>query len=456
MKKWLIALLAGAMVFSFSMSASATSLKTYGYFMAAASNIVNYNFNSTAAHDRFTAGQRLRFFFDFIANENLKATVGLEINQIWGDPANGATKMDKNIMVVKRAMLTFKWPDTNVTFKIGAQGVALPGGAFANPVLFCDIAGALVNVPVNDMISVTAGWLRPWSQDQAGRSGRGADGGNIDAALLSVPVKLEGVKINPYFVYAFIDKNVNNAGAVLGDLASEARLRPVVGATALTGAAKAYWLGMGYDISLFQPIDVKGQVVYGKVDAKKDNNDRSGIYVDLAASYKMDMMTPMAYFVYSSGDDANGTDGSEMLPILGNDYVWATPVGFVVGNGCNFVNVGGDGLYSGNPLGFWLVGLALKDISVVDNLSSTFAIEYGKGTIDKNIVKANRAAYNEYFSKEDSFFQMKLESKYKIYENLAAILELSYGKLNMDENVWGKDYLDDAAYGAVFGFKYKF
>ncbi len=457
MKKWLFALLAGALVFSFAMSASATSLKTYGYFRVAASHITNYNFDSKTDGNEFMAGQRLRAFFDFIANENLKATLGIEINQTWGDPANGATKMDKNIMVIKRAMLTFKWPDTNVTFKVGAQGVALPGGAFANPVLFCDIAGALVNIPVNDMIGVTAGWLRPWDTNGT-KSGIGTNSGAIDAFLLSVPVKLEGVTVNPYVVYAAINKRLNNTGAVLGDVATEAQLIPVAGAHGLPlqGNANAYWVGLSYKISMFAPITVKGQVVYGKFNAKNNTNDRAGTYLDLSAAYKMDMMTPMVYFAYSSGDNSKTSDGSEMLPILGYDYAWATPVGFIVGNGCNFTGVKGDGLYNDTPVGLWVVGLALKDISVVDNLSSTFAIEYGKGTNNKTVVKNNTSSYNGYFSTEDSFFQMKLESKYKIYENLAAILELSYGKLNMDKNVWGANYKDDAAYGMVFGFSYNF
>ncbi len=460
MKKWLCALLAGAMVFSFAMSASATSLKTYGYFIAGAVNIANSNFNSTADADRFTVSQRLRFFFDFIANENLKATVGLEINQIWGDPNSGATQMDRtNIMRVKRAMLTFKWPDTNITFKIGAQGVALPGGFTDNPVLFCDIAGALVNVPVNDMISVTAGWLRPWHEDQGANTGLGTDGGQIDAFLLSVPVKLEGTSINPYFLYANVDKN-----ALLP--ARESHLIPTTPNTTninpLADDAKAWWLGMSYNISMYEPIVVKGQVIYGKVNAKQDNNDRAGWFVDMAAAYKMDMMTPTVYFLYSSGDDANSTDGSEMIPLLGYDGVTGTPAGFAVGVGSAFVPVAMDGLYTGVPLGVWSLGIALKDISVVNNLSSTLALEYGKGTTNKNLIKnaiaagTAPAAMTGYLTTKDSYFQMRLDSKYKIYENLAAILELGYAKFNMDDNVWGKDYMNDGAYGIAFGFKYKF
>ncbi len=61
------------------------------------------------------------------------------------------------------------------------------------------------------------------------------------------------------------------------------------------------------------------------------------------------------------------------------------------------------------------------------------------------------------FTDEDSFVQIALDSQYKIYENLSAVLELGYAHLDMDDSTWGqKDYLDDDAYLATFGFVYNF
>lgn len=174
-------------------------------------------------------------------------------------------------------------------------------------------------------------------------------------------------------------------------------------------------------------------------------------------------MTPSVYGYYFSGDDDDPMDGSETLPLLATDGWWTTPGGWAVGQTTEFFfNDNNYAIANGYPDGLWLIGFALKDISLIENLKSTFAIEYGQGTIDSDLVKKHGTTYlpqhsGVAFTDEDSFVQIALDSQYKIYENLSAVLELGYAHLDMDDSTWGqKDYLDDDAYLATFGFVYNF
>lgn len=468
MKKLVLALLAGALVLSFAMSASATELKTYGYFRAYVSHVTSYNFDDNEGSE-FTAAQRLRPFFDFVANENLKATLGLEFDTTWGKKstkeykdAAGASGMDIGSSTeLKRAMVTFKWPETDVLFQIGAQGMGLPtsGVLDANPVFAGDVTGAVVSIPVNDMFGVTLGWARPWL-NQKDNNAIGANGGEaIDALFLVLPVKMEGVNVTPYFVYGSVGQNsLDSSNSSMGQVfilspAAEARIRanapkPV----SLKDDANIWYAGLSYKVSMFDPISVYGDIIYGKLDTDEDAAERSGWFVTLGVDYKMDMMTPSLYGYYSTGDDDDPSDGSETIPILVSDQ-YSTPAGFAFGARTTFAfNDNNYALADGRPKGMWLIGFALKDISLVENLKSTFAVEYGKGTSDK---KAAGSMVGE-LTEEDSFVQAMLNSKYNIYENLAAVLELGYAKLDMDEDVWGKDYADEPAYLVTFGFTYDF
>ncbi len=489
MKKLLLAVLAGAFVLSYAMCASATELKTYGYFRAYVSHVTNYNFDDDNDGSEFTAAQRLRPYFDFIANENLKATLALEFDTTWGNGddriryGKGSAGMDTATNTeLKRAMLAFKWPNTDITFKIGAQGMSLPGTFGVSPVFNGDITGAIVTAPINDMFGITLGWARPWLNYKDGKkAGIGRESEQaIDAFFLSVPVKLEGTKITPYLAYVSIEKKALPDGGEVyvhsGGLQAYFDGN-IPGARLKNDSADLWYAGMAYEISMFQPIVVKGNIIYGNLDSdaeltylgktRDDIGDREGWYVDLSIDYKMDNMTPSIYGFYMSGDDDNPWDGSETIPVLASDG-WGTPGGFAVGSTTTFpFNDNNYSLVQDSPQGLWLIGFALKDISFIENLKSTFAIEYGEGTNDSDLVKKYGPdylpqGYTTYqLTDEDSFIQVMLTNKYKIYENLAAVLELGYASLDMDDDTWkkwnnNKDYLDDDAYLVTFGFTYDF
>ena len=484
MKKLFLALVAGVFVLSYGMNASATELKTYGYFRAYVSHVTNYNFDDDTDENEFTAAQRLRPYFDFIASENLKATLALEYDTTWGKKsrpvfkdAGGAAGMDTTTNTeLKRAMLAFKWPNTNILFKIGAQGMSLPGtfDGGISPVFNQDITGAIVSAQINNMFSITIGWARPWvNEDHNGLIGSESDE-NIDAFFLTVPVRIEGAKMTPYLLYATIGDSAYPAGGkvFLHSGGLEAYYNGALTGTLKKDDSDLWYAGMYYEISMFEPIVVKGNIIYGKLDsdieyrngARKEDEigEREGWYVDLAIDYKMDFMTPSVYGYYMSGDDDDPFDGSECIPVLASDG-WGTPGGFAIGDNSVFdFNDNNFGLAQTSPMGVWLVGFAFKDISLVENLKSTFAIEYGEGTVDSDLIEKYGAAYaaeidgHYVLTDEDSFIQVMLTNKYKIYENLAAVLELGYASLDMDDDTWGDDYLEDDAYLVTFGFTYDF
>ena len=63
-----------------------------------------------------------------------------------------------------------------------------------------------------------------------------------------------------------------------------------------------------------------------------------------------------------------------------------------------------------------------------------------------------------YMTTDDWAFEVNFDHKYQIYENLAAIVELSYIHLDLDESTWSFNDLHDTddAWKAQLLFQYNF
>ncbi len=478
MKKLTILLVAAAMVLGTAVCSLAVEVDNYGYFRAYTQWVDNHQFQDDASGGvanigddgrDFVASSRLRAYWDFVASENLKATLGLEFDTSWGFPNQGTERdregdpgMDTATNTeLKRSMLEFTWPGTDMTITAGAQGFSMPSGAYGSPVAATDITGAIVSSPLSDMASLTVGWLRPMA------GGIGSDGNmDADAAFLSLPVNMDGFSFNPYFMYAWIgqDTNANWAQARMNSLA----------ATNFTDSANAWWLGSTLNVTMMDPLLFTGHFVYGSVSADQDVNDREGWWLDLALDYKMDMMTPTVYFLYTSGDDDDLSDGSETFPTLAQDGYCATPSSVAFGFRCTYgFSDPNYSLAQLQPNGIWEIGVGLKDIKLMDRLTHSFGISYGQGTHDEELgqILTNQGIRNAPYwvdfneirlTDEDSFIQARLDNTYQIYENLAIVSEIGYASLDMDDSTWqgqaaaGNDYLDDDAWLFNFGFNYSF
>jgi len=440
MKRFALVALLAAMLFGVASSASATELKVKGnldvYGMWSA-NLRDFDSDTSDADNYYTT-QRMRVYFDFVASENLKAVLGLEMNTDWGQGADGDWGTDgTNIMRVKHAYMDFMLPDTKINVKAGLQSIKLPG-IFGNPVFDDDAAALVVSAPINDMFGLTVGYTRGADyKDNYDTSGVGSD--NVDMAFLLAPVKLDGFAITPYFGYAWIGDDVNatttNGQQALTGVGSK-KLLAADGAT-------AWILGANAKLTMFDPLTIAADLIYG--DGENDDYETKGWFSALAASYKMDMLTATLFGTYATGADKDA-DKDNYLPGLAQTWMLTPYIGGARAFSTGSSNAGfatgalGEGI---DGTGIWTVGLKLDKISFVDKLSHDLTIAYAEGTSDEEAGVG--------FDEKDSGWEVYFVNKYMIYENLAAINELGYFAPDLD----GVDG-EDASYFATVGFSYKF
>jgi hypothetical protein len=213
----------------------------------------------------------------------------------------------------------------------------------------------------------------------------------------------------------------------------------------LTAGRNAYWGGTSFTMTYFDPIKVMADVAYGSVSGGGDTNDRSGWMFDLAVDYTgFDFMTPEVFFVYTSGEDDDATNGSERMPLLYSQY-WA-PGSFWFGGDTLLMGSYG---YLNSQTGFWTAGLSLKDISFVEKLSHTINALYVQGTNDKDTANTTVAGYDfvtygRSLTEEDHIIEFDLNNKYQLYDELALTLDLGYIINGYDKDTWGGIERDDA------------
>lgn len=458
-----LTLLAVALVFVLGLAASASAapeVAVSGNLLVNAVWKDNWQFKSKTKENNdsaFDVYERADLYFTITANENLKGVLGLRSDKgQWGkgvfadgNPGDGIAGGTAAGLSIRDAYIDFNWPGTAVNVKAGIQPVSLPAAIGGGSMIQNERAGAVfVTTPFTDNVSLLAGWSR-FDSNGAALSGSGE--AELDAFILALPMNFEGFDIKPFAVYAPIGKNYA-AGNYLG-LAS-------LNASSTTSDAdydNAYWLGTSFVMDLFDPFVLKADVNYGTVESKNKANERSGWLFDAALEYKgFDFMTPEVLFVYTSGEDGNGTKGngsSERMPTVSGD--WA------VGS----FWFGGDSITSGsiddetNQNGFWLVGLSLNDIqSFAEGLTHNVHVFYAKGTNDKNSVQdsAATASYGRFLTEKDTLWEVSATSAYKIYDELTAYVDLGYLNLDADTSVWGGNYKGGDAWKVSTGVVYQF
>jgi hypothetical protein len=459
MKRFALVALVAALLFSVVSSASATELKVRGgldmYGMWSA-NLVDHD-SDVKDGDNYFTNQRMRAYFDYVANENLKAVLGLEIDNNWGQGTGADWGTDgKGNIEVKHAYLNFNVPDTTVNVQAGLQYVALPS-VFGNPVFDDDAAAITVGAEINDMFGLTVGYSRGADKSTNVDNGLlddGEENDDIDMAFIAAPVTLDGFSIAPYFAYAWVGDNAYTGNQqqassyAAGDLLANA-----------DGEATIWVVGANAELTMFDPLTFAADLIYGAGDA--DDYDTKGWYAALAASYKMDFMTATLFTTYATGADEDA-DEDDYLPTLAEGWGLTPYVGGVRAFSTSYDSFGTDALGVGSDgTGLWTIGLVLDKISFVEKLSHKLVIAYAMGTADEDAAYATLKADGSVderlaFTEEDNLWEVYLVNKYMIYENLAAINELSYFKASSElyEDATGDDL--DASYFATIGFQYKF
>ncbi len=453
MKRFLVLALLAAFVLGAGVANAATTLKTSGEMTFNYGWWDNTNMfdaeGDRGQEDDLMASQRFRAYFDWSASESLRGVFGVEFGTtIWGVPtggtngagANAGTDLDgdERAIEVKHAYMDFTWPNTGIMFRMGLQPIALPG-QFGSPVLDADAAGILAQYKFNDMISGALGWFRPGNLD-AGTSEIGGSSGNkndeVDMFALLLPIKADGVEFTPWAALALHGQNASGGGPLSAGLAPRNASAPI------GDDLEVWWVGGSLKLTMFAPFTFYADLIYGNQDGSNNSqNDREGWFFDVAADYKMDMVTPQVFFMYSTGEDDDVADGSERMPTVGNEVrggnSFAGNLSFTsFGFGGSSANLSDyDAYLDGSGCsGIWALGLKLKDFSFLEGLKHTFTVAYGQGTNDADGTK--KYGIEAGLTDEDSFWEVNLDSTYAIYENLTAYVEMAYLNVDLDKDTW--------------------
>jgi len=453
-----IALLALVAVFVLGMTGSASALHLQQgeageagggtAYMNVYGHVANYAYweNNADFDDDLHADDSNEFFgetdwylgFEIAQSENLKAFIQLYQEQDWGETA-GAAGADASYsgegednLNIENAYLEFLVPNTDIRVKGGDFGFQLPGAGGDN--VFDDTAnGIQISTPFNDMVGLTAGYALLDLE----KSGNEEEDYQTSAAYAVLPITMDGISFNPYFMFAESD-----SGAESGNLVPKF-------ATAKANDHTAYWYGFNSAITMFDPITIGADFIYGTSSVENtdatydaDAGDRAGWFAQLTADYKMDMVTPGLVFFYGSGDNDDADDGSEMLPTIVPNY---KPFNAVddFGHGAETGAFNSSGAEIG--AGLWALAFQLKDISFIEKLSHDLTLGYVAGTSDKAVVE--EGLYEESFlTEEDSMWTVEFDNTYQVYENLSAGLFFAYTKADFDDDLDNRadDYKDDA------------
>ncbi|MBA4356163.1 MAG: hypothetical protein C0405_00380 [Desulfovibrio sp.] len=479
----LLLVLLAALVMGSVSSAAAAEIKASGSWQVDAQWLSNVDFQGKGAvsEDKtFNIAQRMRTAFTFIANENLKGVLETQIGDgNWGNGmfaigagrsttsgttagAGGSGNGGAGNIMLRKGYLDFKWPSTKVNFLVGFQSLSLPSAVGGGSAILDDhFAAAAVVVPVTDGISLVGGYGRLFDANSSYSSTAGGLSGSstsTDAVFLIANLDYKGFKVQPFAAYA-------NLGADT--------YAPGTGGTALAGfrgansstneGIRAYWGGAAFTMTAFDPFKVMADFNYGKATwnnqsaTNKASGGRSGWLADIAVDYTgLSMMTPSFFAAYSSGENGNSTHGSgksERMPVVG------APQNYALGS---FWLQGGDTIFGSfadpsTTMGYWALGLSLKDIKLIDKLSHTVHLMYIKGTNDadflKDTVAGNGVSYGRFLTTKDSLWEFDLNSKYQIYDELSLGLELGYINASFDKSTWGAVNSDYNTYGSKSAYK---
>lgn len=478
--RWLVVL--AAMLFTTAANADGIDVKVKGVWDFVFGWGVNENFyNNREGHrdnDNFIARHRVRTQINFITSEYLQGVLMFEIGGLnWGrdggsknGPASGGGLDADGVNVkTKRAYLDWIIPNTDVSVRMGIQGVSLPmANGYCNPVFSADVAGIVVNTPITDMVGLTAFWLRPFNQNLN-------DGTNnylndeMDMFGLVLPITGDGWSVTPWAVYS----QVGNAAGYYEYITTYAGGAVSASAGNDKDSAHAWWAGLSTQIDIFDPLSFGFDLMYGRLSKADITYDTpigafdgelgtKGWFFEAALNYKLDWGTPGIFGWYSSGDDRDDVDDGWFgrMPVVGVDDGF-TPTSF--GLAGSYTGISSNSVISISGTGTWGIGLQLADMSFIEDLTHTLRVAYYRGTNDSDIIKdaagldaaPHLSGEYIYLTDKDSVWEVNFDHQYKIYENLTAVLELGYLNLNLDEDVWAEHRTDDAWKAQVI-FRYKF
>jgi len=426
----------------------------------------------TQTEDRFQIWERFRLRSDFVASEAVKFRLGLKVEDTWGHGTFTAANPSTTSISVYQAFLQFKLPETDVEVSAGLQDLSLPANAFFTDSLIFggDRAAALViNAPIMDSLSVVGGFARMIDANRTYDTTTTQVADELDVYFLTLPITVEGFKATPWGAVASAGKGASyfTAGSY-GPNSSVAD--SLLSAGSLTRGFRNnqnafWWAGSTFEVTALDPIKFYSDVIYGSGAGSDHKADlRQGWFIDAGAEYTgLDMVTPQVFGWWSTGEDNSTRNGSERLPsILSN---WGPGNSFLFDCSQDLVKQGNMGV---NPIGSWGLGGSLNNITFIEKLSQRVTFVYLRGN---NSAKALRylntlLGSNPYYTMgrdlttNESIMSVNLDSTYKIYENLSAVMETGWAHGDFQSSVWGHRLASASrsadAWKVAFGLTYKF
>ncbi len=478
MKRILCAAFVGACMLAGVATAQAVDMKVSGQWDFAFGRHDNTGLVSDSGEDHGVAYQRIRNQVHFIASEQLQGVLQFEIGRMaWGRSAHGA-QLDADGVNIKtrRAFIDWTVPHTDLSLRMGLQGLTLPNAVAGNPVFDADVAAIVGSYKFNDMVSLTAFWARPF--DAAGTDPAGTRlRDEMDMFGFTLPITGDGWKVTPWGMYASIGGQSGYWGYMSDYWATGPAYPagPYYGSTpgfnVQDGTSNAWWAAVSGEVSIFAPLSLKADFIYGNLDNEDvgDINsygymqaETSGWFVTAALDYKLDWGTPGLFGWYATGDDKGDAEDGKFgrLPVVGIDQTFY-PTSFGFGGNQSIMD---DTIISSTGVGTWGIGAQIANISFVDNLTHLVRVAYYKGTNDAGIVRdlhwnPSICGDHQYLTDKDHVWEVNVHSKYQVYENFAIFLELGYLRLDRDEDTWrGMRNMSDSenAWKQQILFQYKF
>ena len=501
MRKFIVLALTAVMVLGALASAEAATevkmtgdARIYGLFMDNR-NFTGWNRSGKAKEENFEVWERFRLRSDFVASEAVKFRFGIKVEDTWGHGTFTAANPSNQTVQVYLAYLQFKWPDSDVQITAGLQPVALPHSAMfnASPVFSDQMAALTITAPIiPDTLSVLTGFGRLLqnnndftSPNTAGTSNGKTYAQNLDAYFLALPITVDGFKVTPWGTIAVAGRDVaygswkdtTDGYSGVGNTYANTLISA---ATALNGGPAGtlnatrhgkwrnnqnafYWVGGAFEVTALDPIRFYADVIYGAgAMADRKSDKRHGWFVDFGAEYTgLDVVTPQVFAWWSTGEDKSTGNGSERMPYVRS--AWGPGNSFLFDNGQE-LNHGGANMFV-SPTGNMGIGASLDKISFIEKLTHRLTFTYVRGTNSPMAIRnymLNSTDGLNYFSLgrdltwNESLYSVNFDTKYQIYENLAAVVETGWAHGDFQKHVWYGHHTTADAWKCAFGLTYKF
>jgi hypothetical protein len=462
--------------------------RVYGNFFENR-NFTGWNKLGTKTADTFEIWERFRLRADFVANEAVKFRLGVKVEDTWGHGTFTAANPSTSSLAVDLAYLQFKWPGCDIEVTAGLQDVNLPHSSmfYNSPVWSDKMTALIVTAPlIDNTLSVLAGFGRLLDTNQSYDTSTTQRADELDSYFMALPLTLDGFKVTPWGLFSvgggnadYTWKNTTDTGADSGTTFANTLLSAsnYNGATGWKNNQNIYfWAGSAFEVTALDPIRFYADVMYGTGNGnERKANKRAGWFVDAGVEYTgFTAVTPQLFAFWSTGEDNSTRNGSERMPYVrsqwgpGNSFLFDSSQ--TLGKGSN--------MYA-SPVGSMGIGASLKDISFIDKLTNQLTFVYMKGTNSAQALRMarlygattysylSRGGYSyvsmgKDLSENEYLMGLNLDTKYMIYENLAAVMETGWAHGSFQQSIWGRSMVRQAesngnnAWKVAFGLTYKF